>query len=245
VLSRDTPAVGSPKEQRMPGQTITIDNAFSAYLASPESGRGAGVVLLQEIFGVNAVMRELADTYAAAGFVALVPDLFWRIAPSVDLTDKSEAEWQEAFGLMKRFDVAQGIADVQIAITHLRSYPGVTGKVGAVGYCLGGLLAYLTAARTDVDAAIGYYGMNMQNFLAEAPAIQKPLLLHVAGKDEYQPPEAQKLVADGLAAFPLVTIQTYAEMNHAFARPGGSLFDQANADLANGRTITFFRQHLG
>lgn len=229
----------------MPGQTITIDNAFSAYLASPQSGRGAGVVLLQEIFGVNAVMRELADAYADAGFFALVPDLFWRIAPAVDLTDKSDAEWQQAFGLMKRFDIAQGIQDVQTAITYLRSYSGVTGKVGAVGYCLGGLLAYLTAARTDVDAAVGYYGMNMQNFLGEAPAIQKPLLLHVAGKDEYHPAEAQALVADGLAPFPLVTIQTYPEMNHAFVRPGGAHFDQANADLANGRTLTFFRQHLG
>ncbi len=229
----------------MPAQTITIAETFSGYLASPESGNGPGIVLLQEIFGVNAVMRELADAYAAAGFLALVPDLFWRIAPGVDITDKSDAEWQTAFTLMKNFDVNAGITDIQATITQLRSHPGVNGKVGAVGYCLGGLLAYLTAARTDVDAAVGYYGMNIQNFLSEARAIQKPLLLHVAGKDEYHPAEAQKLVADGLAPFPLVTIQTYSEMNHAFARPGGAHFDKANADLANGRTITFFRQHLG
>jgi carboxymethylenebutenolidase len=245
VQPRDTVALGYPKEQPMPGQTITLDNAFSAYLASPESGRGAGVVLLQEIFGVNAVMREIADHFAAAGFFALVPDLFWRLEPGIDLTDKSDAEWQQAFSLMKRFDVAQGIVDVQTAISRLRDFPGVNGKVGAVGYCLGGLLAYLTAARTDVDAAVGYYGMNIQNFLGEAQAIQKPLLLHVAGKDEYHPPEAQKLVADGLTPFPLVTLQTYPEMNHAFVRPGGAHFDKANADLANGRTVTFFRQHLG
>ncbi|MDR3525776.1 MAG: dienelactone hydrolase family protein [Rhizomicrobium sp.] len=227
----------------MPAQTITLSENFTAYLASPESGHGPGVVLLQEIFGVNAVMRELAESYAAAGFVALVPDLFWRIAPAVELTDKSDAEWQQAFGLMKRFDIAQGIVDVQTAITFLRHQ--VNGKVGTVGYCLGGLLAYLTATRTDTDAAVGYYGMNIQKFLGEAPNIKKPLLLHVAGKDEYHPPAAQKEVADGLAAFPLVTIQDYPEMNHAFVRPGGAHFDKANADLANGRTITFFRQHLG
>lgn len=229
----------------MPGQTITIDNGFTAYLAAPPAGHGPGVVVLQEIFGVNAVMREIADGLAAAGFFALVPDLFWRLQQNVELTDKSEAEWHAAFGLMKRFDPAQGVKDGQSAITLLRSYPGVNGKVGAVGYCLGGLLAYLTAARTDVDAAVGYYGMNIQNFLGEAPNIKKPLLLHVAGKDEYHPAEAQAVVAEGLAAFPLVTIQTYPEMNHAFARPGGAHFDKANADLANGRTVTFFRQHLG
>jgi len=232
----------------MPGQTITIpspDGIFSAYLATPESGQGPGIVVLQEIFGVNAVMRELADEYAAAGFMVLVPDLFWRIDPGVELTDKSDAEWQQAFGLMKRFDVAQGIKDVQTAISYFRTYPGVTGKVGAVGYCLGGLLAYLTAARTDVDASVGYYGMNIPKFLGEAGAIKKPLMLHVAEKDEYNPLEAQKQVVDGLGANSLVTIHDYAGMAHAFARPGGAHYDQANATLANSRTITFFRQHLG
>lgn len=229
----------------MTGQTITIDNNFSAYLASPQSGHGGGIVLLQEIFGVNAVMREIADAYAAAGFFTLVPDLFWRLEPHVELTDKSEAEWHAAFGLMKRFDPAQGIVDVQAAITALRGFPGVNGKVGTAGYCLGGFLAYLTATRTDTDGAVSYYGMNIQNFLGEAPNIKKPLLLHVAGKDEYHPSASQQLVADGLAPFPLVTIQTYPEMSHAFARPGGAHFDKANADLADSRTVTFFRQHLG
>jgi len=231
----------------MPGQTITIpspDGIFSAYLATPESGQGPGIVVLQEIFGVNAVMRELADEYAAAGFMALVPDLFWRIDPGVQLTDKTDTEWQQAFDLMKRFDAAQGIQDVQTAISHLRQYPGVNGKVGAVGYCLGGLLAYLTAARTDADASAGYYGMNIPRFLGEAGAIKKPLMLHVAEKDEYNPAEAQKQVADGLGSNPLVTIHNYAGMAHAFARPGGAHYDQANATLANSRTITFFRQHL-
>jgi len=230
----------------MPGQDIVIggNNAFTGYLASPASGRGPGIVVIQEIFGVNAVMRTLADDYAASGFFVLVPDLFWRLEPGVQLTDKSEAEWQRAFDLMKRFDAAQGVKDIQTGLSYLRKVPGCTGKAGAVGYCLGGFLAYLTACRTDSDASIGYYGMNIQNFLGEAPKIKKPLMLHVAGKDEYNPPEAQKQVADGLAGNRLVTIHTYPEMGHAFARPAGAHYDHANAGLANGRTITFFRQHL-
>ena len=198
------------------------DGSFSAYLASPPSGRGPGIVVIQEIFGVNAAMREVADEFANQGFFALVPDLFWRLEPGVQLTDKTDADWQQAFGYMKRFDAQTGVKDIQAAITNLRSSPGVTGKVGAVGYCLGGFLAYLTAARTDSDASVGYYGMNIPKFLGEADNIKKPLMLHVAGKDEYNPPEAQKEAAEGLGNNPLVTIHIYPGMQHAFARPGGA-----------------------
>jgi carboxymethylenebutenolidase len=231
----------------MSGQQITIggpDGSFAGYLASPAAGRGPGIVAIQEIFGVNAVMRAMADTLATSGFFALVPDLFWRLEPGIELSDKTDAEWQRAFDLMNRFDAALGVKDIQTTIAQLRTVAGCTGKVGAVGYCLGGLLAYLTAARTDSDACVGYYGVNIQTMLGEAAAIKKPLMLHIAGKDEFVPPEAQKQIVNGLASFPLVTIHTYPEMNHAFARPGGKHYDQANAGLANGRTATFFRQHL-
>ncbi len=226
---------------------ITIkgsDGSFAAYLAQPASGHGPGVVVIQEIFGVNAVMREIADELAAQGFFALVPDLFWRLEPGVQLTDKTDAEWQQAFGFMKRFDPHAGVKDIQTAISHLRGVSGVTGKAGAVGYCLGGFLAYLTATRTDSDASVGYYGMNIPKFLGEAGNIKKPLMLHVAGQDDYNPPEAQKQVADGLAGNPLVTIHTYPDMHHAFARPGGAHYDAANAHLANSRTVEFFRKNL-
>jgi carboxymethylenebutenolidase len=231
----------------MSGQQIAIggpDGSFAGYLASPAAGRGPGIVVIQEIFGVNAVMRAVADELAASGFFALVPDLFWRLEPGVQLTDKTEAEWQRAFALMKRFDAALGVKDIQSAITHLRITAGGTGKVGAVGYCLGGLLAFLTAARTDSDASVGYYGVNIQAFLAEAAAIRKPLMLHIAGKDEFVPPEAQKQIVDALGANPLIAVHRYLEMNHAFARPGGKHYDQANAGLANSRTATFLRQYL-
>ena len=232
--------MSTPKQISISGK----DGAFAGYLASPASGRGPGIVVIQEIFGVNAVMREVADGLAAHGYFALVPDLFWRLEPGVQLTDKTDAEWQRAFDLMNRFDPDKGVLDIQAAIDALRGREGCTGKVGAVGYCLGGLLAYLTAARTDADASVGYYGVNIQTKLDEAAKIKKPLMLHIAAKDQFVKPEAQKAIQDGLAHNPLVTIHVYPEMDHAFARVGGTHYDKACADLANGRTSTFFRQHL-
>ncbi|HXC57502.1 MAG TPA: dienelactone hydrolase family protein [Rhizomicrobium sp.] len=233
----------------MAGQDVRIksspDGDFSAYLAAPASGRGPGLVVIQEIFGVNKVMRAIADEFAARGYFALCPDLFWRLEPDVQLTDRTDDEWKRAFDLMGRFDQDAGVKDIQNAINYLRhSVAGCTGKVGAVGYCLGGLLAYLSAARTDADASVGYYGVNIQDKLGEAPRIKKPLLLHIAAKDEYVPPTAQKTIVDGLKGNGLVTIHSYPEMNHAFARAGGAHYDKACADLANGRTSTFLRQHL-
>jgi carboxymethylenebutenolidase len=232
----------------MHAETVSIqtpDGTFSAYLAKPESGQGPAIVLLQEIFGVNAVMRELADEYAAKGFFALVPDLFWRLEPGIQLTDKTDEEWKAAFGYMQRFDSILGIKDVQSAISFIRSYPGVNGKVGAAGYCLGGFLAYLTAVRTDVDAAVSFYGMNIQKHLDDAKTLKKPLMLHQAGQDEFDTPHAQKAVADFFLASPLVTIHTYANVGHAFARPGGAHYDAEAANIANARTIAFFKEHLG
>jgi carboxymethylenebutenolidase len=231
----------------MTGTDITIggrDGSFGGYLAAPSSGRGPGVVVIQEIFGVNKVMRDIADDYAARGYFALAPDLFWRIEPGVQLTDKSDAEWKRAFDLMNKFEPDMGVGDIQASIDHLRGLDGCTGKVGAVGYCLGGLLAYLTAARTDVDASVGYYGVNIDQKLDEAKNIRKPLMLHVAEKDQFVKPEAQKKIADALSGNRLITLHSYPQMDHAFAREGGAHYDKACADLANGRTSTFFKQHL-
>lgn len=231
----------------MSGQTVTIngkDGQFSGYLASPGTGRGPGLVVIQEIFGVNAVMREVADGMASRGYYALVPDLFWRLEPGVQLTDKSDADWKKAFDLMNRFNVDKGVEDIQATIDHLRAMPGCTGKVGALGYCLGGQLAYLTAARTNCDASAGYYGINIQSRLNEADKIKHPLMLHIAEADEYVPPEAQAKIEAGLKPNPHVTLYRYPLMSHAFARVGGAHYDKANADFANIRSATFFRQNL-
>src|SRR3569833_2395365 len=219
----------------MSGQTVTINGkggAFSGYLASPGSGRGPGLVVIQEIFGVNAVMREVADGMASRGYYALVPDLFWRLEPGVQLTDKTDADWKKAFDLMPRFDVDKGIDDIQSTIDHLRALPGCTGKVGALGYCLGGQLANLTAARTNSDASVGFYGINIQNRLDESDKIKTPLMLHIAEKDEYVPPDAQAQIEARLKANPQVTLYRYPQMNHAFARVAGPHYDKANADFA-------------
>jgi|TARA_B100000614_G_scaffold261837_2_gene292871 carboxymethylenebutenolidase len=228
------------------GETITIkgpDGSFSGYLSKPKSGTGPGIVVIQEIFGVNKVMRDLTDWYASQGFVALCPDLFWRIEPGIDITDQTEEEWKQAFDLFGKFDVDKGIVDIGATIDTLR--PMTTGKVGAVGYCLGGQLAYLTACHTSSDASVGYYGVNIQNRLDDAKGIKKPLMLHIAGKDEFVPPEAQEQVVAGLRDNSHVTIHRYPDNDHAFARPGGAHYDKKTADEANDRTVKFFQRHLG
>ena len=230
----------------MSGKDITInttDGPFGGYLAVPASAGGAGIVVIQEIFGINKFVRAVADRYAAHGYLALAPDLFWRLEPGVQLDDRKPAEFQRGLDLMGQFNIDLGIKDIEAAIHHLRAEQHCQ-RVGAVGYCLGGLLSYLTAARTDVDASVGYYGVNIQARLGEAANIRKPLMLHIAGKDKFVPPEAQTKVIDALKANPNVMIHVYPEMDHAFARIDGEHYDRANAELADGRTATFFRQHL-
>ena len=232
----------------MSGQDITIpgpDGDFMGYLATPEGLHGPGVVVIQEIFGVNDVMREIADDLADKGFVALCPDLFWRIEPGIQLTDKTDEEWARAFELFNTFDVDAGMKDIQATITHLRGLEPCTGTVGAIGYCLGGHLAYLTATRTDADCAVGYYGVNIPAKIDEAKNIKKPLMLHIAEKDEFVDAEAQKAMHAGLDDHPLVTLHDYEGMDHAFARVGGAHYDKDNATLANDRTEYFLKEHLG
>jgi carboxymethylenebutenolidase len=219
--------------------------SFKAYLATPKSGKGPGIVLIQEIFGVNKVMRDLADGYAAQGYVVMCPDIFWRQEPGVDITDQTKAEWDKAFKLFQGFNVEKGVDDLKATLAALRSHAACTGKVGSVGYCLGGKLAYLMATRSDSDADVGYYGVGIQDLLGEAKSIKKPLLLHVANKDGFVPPEAQAKVKAALKGNSLVTIDDYSEQDHAFARVGGEHYDKAAADLANKRTADFFKKHLG
>ena len=225
----------------MSGRDVAItgpDGSFTAY----EVGEGPALVVIQEIFGVNPVMRDLCDGFAAQGFKAICPDLFWRLQPGVQLTDKTEAEWKQAFDLMTRFDPDAGVADIAATLDHGRR--AGSGKAGAVGYCLGGFLAFLTACRTDADASISYYGVNLQEKLDEAATLSKPLMLHIAGEDEYVPPEAQKQIMDELSDNKHVTIHHYPGRDHAFAREGGAHFNAEDAALANARTAAFLERHL-
>jgi carboxymethylenebutenolidase len=229
----------------MPNLTIkTDDGSFSAYLATPKTGKGPGTAVIQEIFGVNAGIRAIADRLAGQGFCALAPDLFWRLEPNVQLTDKTEAEWQQAFGLMQKFNQDKGIADIKATIAALREHPSSTAKVGAVGYCLGGRLAFLCATRTDADACVGYYGVGLDGLLGEAKNIKKPLMLHIAEEDKFVDKATQAKIKDGLKANRLVTIHSYPGCDHAFARVDGQHTDKKAAALADGRTEAFFREHL-
>ena len=229
------------------GETTTIktdDGQFAAYVARPSNPKAPAIVVIQEIFGVNAVMRGVCDELAAAGFLAVCPDLFWRIEPGIDITDQSEAEWKKAFELYNAFDVEAGVKDIAATIDHVRALPEVNGKVGAVGFCLGGLLAYLTATRTDADASVAYYGVGIEKHLVESEKQAHPLLMHIAEEDQFVPKEAQALILAQLKNHPQVEIFTYPGRDHAFARQGGEHYDAADAKLASGRTLAFFQQHL-
>lgn len=223
----------------------TDGGTFHGYLAAPASGSGPGIVVIQEIFGVNAVMRGICDDLAAQGYFALCPDLFWRQEPGVDITDKSEAEWQKAFQLYQGFSEAKGVDDLIATLEFLRGHKGVTGKVGSIGYCLGGKLAYLMATRSNADANVSYYGVGIDKDLGEATAITRPLLMHIAGKDKFVPPEAQEKIKETLAGNRLVAIHVYPEQDHAFARTDGVHWDREAARLANERTAAFFKEYLG
>ncbi len=224
------------------------DGRFSAYMAKPKGfapdAAAAGILVIQEIFGINAVMREICDGLAARGFLALCPDLFWRQEPGVDITDKTEAEWQKAFQLLQGFDADRGVKDLTASLDHLRRLPECTGKVGTVGYCLGGKLAYLMATRSTADCNVSYYGVGIETLLAEASAIKKPLLVHIAAEDKYVPKEAQEAIKQALTGNRSVSLHVYPGVDHAFAREGGQHWNAGAADLANQRSAEFLQRHL-
>ncbi|HEX6046006.1 MAG TPA: dienelactone hydrolase family protein [Pyrinomonadaceae bacterium] len=214
---------------------------FDAYLALPAGGYGPGIVVLQEIFGVNKVVRDVADWYAAHGFVALCPDLFWRQQPGVELTDK---DWDQAIAFYQGLDEAKAVDDSAAALEFLRRHNACSGRVGAVGYCLGGNLAYLLSVRYKPDCAVGYYGVSIEKSLGEADKLASPLLLHIAGDDKFCPPEAQRQIHSTLGSNPLVTLHEYPGLGHAFGRVGGEHYDAAAAEVANLRSLEFFVRHL-
>lgn len=222
---------------------------FSAYVAKPAQGAGVGpapgLVVIQEIFGVNQVMRDLCDGFAAQGYLAVCPDLFWRQKPGIQLTDKTQEEWNRAFELMNGMDQDKAVDDLKATLAWLRQNPECNGKAGSVGYCLGGRLAFMMATRSDSDANVSYYGVMLDALTGEVPNIKKPLLMHIAEQDKFVPPEARDKVLAAVKGNPNVTAHVYPGVNHAFARVGGEHYDQKTADLANGRTAAFFKQQLG
>jgi carboxymethylenebutenolidase len=223
---------------------VTVpDGTFSAYVARPKSIEGPVVVLLQEAFGVNAGIRHIAGEMAKEGFVTVCPDLYWRVAPGIELSDHIEAETKQAFEIYDQLDIGKAVNDVQSTVDTARPLSS-THKVGVMGFCLGGLLTNLMAARHHVDAAVSYYGGGTERYVDELHRIEGPLLMHLAGDDEYMPPAAQKKIQAALSKCPSVEIDIYAGRQHAFSRPSGDHYNAADASLAKRRTVQFFRKYL-
>ncbi len=233
----------------MPGSMINISAAdggkFAAYLAEPAGGSGPGLVLIQEIFGINQFLRDMAHQFAEEGYVVLVPDLFWRMQPGVVLS-YNDADIAQAFDYYKRFDVDQGIKDIAASIAHLRTMPECSsGQVGALGYCLGGNLAYLTAARTDIDCAVCYYGVAIEQSLHEAGNITCPMVMHFAAEDGFVPPAAVAEITDQFKGRAEIEIYNYPGVDHAFATPGRDSYHEASTVAAYSRSIALLRSVLG
>jgi carboxymethylenebutenolidase len=228
----------------IPISTLAGECSFLAYRARPDGEPRAAIVVIQEIFGVNAGIRRKCDRLAADGYLALAPDLFWRIEKGVELDPDVPDEFQSALTLMGQFEQDQGVADIEATIKHARRELGVP-KVGVVGYCLGGRLAYMVAARTDADASVGYYAVGIPELLREKHAIAHPLMLHLAGADHFVPPEAQAAIHAGLDDHPKVTLHDYPGEDHGFATELGARRSEDAANLADSRTAAFFAQYLG
>ena len=229
--------------------TLAGDGEFTAYRATPAGTPKAAIVVIQEIFGVNAGIRRKCDTLAEAGYLAIAPDLFWRLEPGIELDPDIKPEMDRALGLMGQFDQDKGIADLEASIRAVRSELDANdsgnAKVGVVGYCLGGRLAFMTAARTDVDASVGYYGVGIDGLLGEKHAIAHPVLLHVPKEDHFVDKDAQAAMHAGLDDHPKVTIYDYAGEDHGFATEFGERRSDASAKLADERTAKFFAENLG
>ncbi len=225
--------------------TATADGgSFAAYLALPETTPAPAVICIQEAYGVNRFIRAITDFWASRGFVAISPDIYWRLKPGIALDPEVEGDGDRAMALAGELDRPQAVEDIAAAIGHLRDMAECTGKVGTTGYCLGGLLSYLIGTRHDADCNIGYYPVGMENFLDEADKLNQPIMLHVGEADPYTPPEVQSQLADVLDGNPLASIHSYPDIGHAFARPGASSHVPHAADLANDRSTAFFRKHL-
>jgi carboxymethylenebutenolidase len=218
---------------------------FSAFLAAPKAKPAGAVVLIQEIFGVNQAMRDTAAWVADLGFLAICPDLFWRIKPGIDITDKTDAEWKQAFELFQTFDQAKGIEDLKATLAAARQLPGANGKAGTMGYCLGGRLAFIMAEQSDADVNISFYGVGLDNLLDDLPKVTKPLLIHVADKDEFFPPDGRAKVVQATNGHAHATSYIYPNADHAFARVGGVHWDGRSAAIANGRSAEALVAALG
>ena len=237
----------SSSEENTMNDHITVegnDGAFAAYIARPKTSPAPAVVVLQELFGVNADIRKTCDELAEKGYIAVAPDLFWRQEPGVDLTVTSEADWQHGLRLYQAYDRDTGARDVKETIKAVAKLPECTGKVAVLGYCLGGLMVFLTAVRYGVDAAVAYHGGDTEKYLGEVDGLAAPLLMHLAEEDEFISKAAQAWIKAALAKKPNAAVYSYPGQSHAFSRHGGAHYNAEAAALAHERTYAFLNRQL-
>lgn len=234
------------------GEYVQIDadhrKDFSGWLSLPSQSKAPGVVLMQYICGVNEPMRRIADTLARHGFLVLVPDLFWRLQPGIQLNNDPANpvpdDTKRALAFNQQFDDEAGVGDLTTSLAWMRTHERCNGRAGTLGYCLGGRMAYLMAIRSDSDANVAYYGVNIRKYLAEADGVARPLMLHFAEDDNIcLPPERQEIMT-ALAGKPNVSMFVYEKTGHQFALPGGASYNQSAAQLADRRSISFLHANL-
>ena len=217
--------------------------AFSAYLSVPARPKGPAVITMQQIFGVNAEMRGYTDDFAAQGYFAICPDLFWRQKPNVQLTPGTAQALEQALAFNRGLDLDKAVDDLKATLAFIRAYPGCNGKVATIGYCLGGLTAFLMAVRSDAECNVSYFGVGIEKWIKEAANLRQPLMLHVPEEDRTVPPEAQAIIRDGVRG--KAEFFAYQRADHAFNRVGSRSYDKAVTELADGRTADFLRRYLG
>lgn len=216
---------------------------FDAYLARPPAGDGPGLVLFQEIFGVNEHIRTVAEQYALDGFVVLAPDIFWRAQRRVDLGYEGEQR-QRGIELATQLKGTEVGLDMVAAVAALRARPEVDGgKVGAIGYCMGGRLAFLSAATAGVNAAVAYYGGGIQDQLDKAAAIRCPVQFHYAERDDHIPPAAVDKVRTAMHGR-AAEVHVYTDAMHGFSCWARSSYHAPSAALAHGRSLQFLADRL-
>src|ERR1700720_2473121 len=220
------------------------DGTFAAYVATPKTSPAPAVVVLQELFGVNADIREKCDDLAEQGFLAVAPDLFWRQEPGVDLSVTSEPDWQHGLRLYQAYGRDAGVRDIKDTADTVAKMPECTGKIAVLGYCLGALMTFLTAVRYRVDAAVAYHGGDTEKYLGELDGLHSSLLMHLAEEDEFISKPAQAEIKAALAGKPNARVYSYPGQNHAFTRHGGAHYNAEAAALAHERTYAFLNRQL-
>jgi carboxymethylenebutenolidase len=223
--------------------TLDASGSVPAYVVRPTGTPRGAIIVVQEIFGVNPGIRQKAEDWATAGYLAIAPDVFWRQEPSLDFNPDVPEEFQQAVGYMMKHDFARGLEDLKAVLAWARAEGA--GKVGLVGFCMGGKIAYESASGTDIDAAVGYYGVGIDQMLDRASAITGQLLLHIPTADGFVPAASQAAMHAGLEGNPHVTLYDYAGLDHGFADTFGARRDEAGAKLADQRTTEFFAKYVG